>query len=143
MPEEYTSTGVISGLAAKEIAGCRILLPRADIAPRELADGVARLGAVPHEVTAYVTKLPADSVSLGKQMLLDGQIDIITFTSSSTVTNLLTALGDEWYVAKNATIACIGPVTATTAEKAGLRVDIIAWEQTISGLVAAIEDACS
>ena len=72
-------------------------------------------------------------------MLLEREIDIITFTSSSTVTNLLALLGNERGALDKAKIACIGPKTAATAEKAGLGVDIIAAESTMPGLVAAIE----
>lgn len=140
VPEEFTSEGIISGLANIEISGCRILLPRANIAPKDLVDGLAKLGAKPHEVTAYITEQSSEPVTQAKETLNDGQIDIITFTSSSTVTNFLTAIGNERQGVDQAKIACIGPVTAATAEKAGLRVDIVAEEQTIPGLVAAIEE---
>ena len=76
-------------------------------------------------------------------MLLDGEIDIVTFTSSSTVANLISMLGDDWQVIKRTRTACIGPITAATAREAGLEVDITAQEQTIAGLVAAIEEAYS
>lgn len=72
-------------------------------------------------------------------MLMSGEIDIVTFTSSSTVTNLLSLISSEPGVLERVTVACIGPVTATTAVKAGLKVDIVAPEHTIPGLVEAIE----
>ncbi|MCP4608631.1 MAG: HemD protein, partial [Planctomycetes bacterium] len=100
-------------------------------------------GSEPVEVIAYLTKPSAEVAEKAKQMLLDGEIDIITFASSSTVTNLIQSLGDDWQVARNAKIACIGPVTAATAEAAGLTVDVMANEQTIPGLVIAIEEAYS
>jgi uroporphyrinogen III methyltransferase/synthase len=121
------------------VRGCRVLLPRANIAPPDLTEGLARLGAEPHEVTAYLTELPAGTSSGGKQMLLDGEIDIVTFSSSSTVMNLRRLLGDDWEAVKRTTIACIGPVTAETAREAGLGVDIVAEEQTIPGMVRGIE----
>lgn len=73
-------------------------------------------------------------------MLLAGKIDVITFTSSSTVTNLVTAFGGEKLELDGAKIACIGTKTADTAARAGLEVDIVAREATIPGLVAAIEE---
>lgn len=73
-------------------------------------------------------------------MLLSGQIDVITFTSSSTVTNLLDALKEDLPIAAWPKIASIGPKTTETAIRAGIEVDITAGEQTISGLVTAIED---
>ena len=57
------------------------------------------------------------------------------------MTNLIQSLGDDWQAARQAKIACIGPVTAETARNAGFEVDIIAEEQTIPGLVDAIEEA--
>ncbi len=73
-------------------------------------------------------------------MLTSGKIDVITFTSSSTVSNLVAAFGEEPPAVNSAKIACIGPKTAETAAKAGLGVDILAKEQTIPGLVTAIEE---
>jgi len=142
IPAEYTSEAVLSGLSERNIKGCRILLPRADIAPKDLVEGLAGLGAEPTEIKAYLTISPVGIAEKAKQMLLDGEIDIITFASSSTVTNLISMLGDDWQVLQKAKTACIGPVTAATAKTAGLAVDIVAKEQTIPGLVTAIEEAC-
>ncbi|MFA4836038.1 MAG: uroporphyrinogen-III synthase, partial [Dehalococcoidia bacterium] len=141
VPEKFTSESILLMLKGKGIEGCRVLLPRADIAPKDLSEGLIKLGAKPREVTAYLTKPPEKSVSArAKKLLLEGQIDIITFTSSSTVTNLMDALGGDRKAAQKARIACIGPVTAAAAQRAGLKVDIVARESTIPGLVAAIEE---
>ncbi len=143
MPVEYTSKGILEGLSERDIKGSRILLPRADIAPKDLTEGLIGLGSEPVEVIAYLTKPSAEVAEKAKQMLLDGEIDIITFASSSTVTNLIQSLGDDWQAAQKAKIACIGPVTAATTKSVGLTVDIMANEQTIPGLVTAIEEAYS
>jgi uroporphyrinogen-III synthase len=121
------------------LQGCRILLPRADIAGKELFNGLVKLGAEVQEVSAYRTVIDAKGVSKTRQMLMANDIDIITFTSSSTVINLLSALGKNRKVLEKPLIACIGPVTADTAKKSGLRVDVVAQKQTILGLVEAIE----
>jgi len=71
-------------------------------------------------------------------MLLDGEIDVITFTSSSTVRHLVSLLGAEWEAINRTKVACIGPVTAATAAELGVRVDVTASEHTIPGLVEAI-----
>ena len=141
IPKAYTSESLVAGLKTHNVAGCRFLLPRADIAGKELSDGIARLGSEVHEVTAYRTVPLCPVDSRGKQMLLSGQIDIVTFTSSSTVTNLLALLGGQSSAINDkAKTACIGPTTAGAAEKAGLRVDIVARESTIRGLVEAMEE---
>ncbi len=72
-------------------------------------------------------------------MLEAGEIDVVTFTSSSTVSNLMAAVEKPGRIIKSAKIACIGPKTAERATSAGLRVDIVAGESTIPGLVAAME----
>jgi len=139
LPEIYTSQGFLAGLKKKDIAGCRVLLPRADIAGNELLDGLAKLGAEVQQVTAYRTATATKSNSQAKQMLLRGEIDIITFTSASTVNGLLTVLGQRWKVVKQARLACIGPNTAAALAGKGLKADIVATEHTVPGLVAALE----
>ena len=137
--QEFTSESMLNGLAELGVAGCRILLPRSDIAPRELIEGLIKLGADPFEVTAYITSEASDSSSSAKQMLENGDIDIVTFTSSSTVTNLVKKMDANINAINRAKVACIGPMTASAAARAGLRVDIVAQEHTIPGLIAAIE----
>jgi len=139
-PKKYTSKSLLAQLQRHDIAGCRVLLPRADIAGKELTLGLAQLGAEVHEVTAYRTIPNTKAISQGKQLLLAGEIDIITFTSSSAVTNLVAALGKKREAMNKALIACIGPTTAATATQAGLRVDVVAQQHTTLGLVEAIEE---
>jgi uroporphyrinogen III methyltransferase/synthase len=77
-----------------------------------------------------------------QRALVDGSIDAVTFASSNTVRNFLQLGGG----AEGATlpsavvVACIGPMTAQTAEEVGLRVDVVAKEHTIPGLVQALVD---
>jgi len=139
VPHTYTSEGFLAGIKDQGVAGSSFLLPRAELADRELAEGIAQLGAEVREIVIYRTVPPNQECSQGKQMLLSGEIDMVIFTSSSTVTNLLTLLGTERSSIMKAKVACIGPKTAATAEKMGLRVDIVAWENTIPGLVEAIK----
>jgi uroporphyrinogen III methyltransferase/synthase len=137
--QEYTSESILEGMAQLGVSGCRILLPRSDIAPRDLSEGLTRLGAEPLEVAAYRTVVPDEVAPEGKRRLLAGDIDVITFASSSTVANLVTLLDGNVEIINKAKVACIGPATASAAEKAGIRVDIMAQEHTIPGLVAAME----
>ncbi len=140
IPEVYTGEGLVTALAATDIAGKRVLLPRTDIADEELGDGLSRLGATVDEVLAYRTVTPTESVAKIRDLLTAGEVDAITFASSSTVTNLTSAINGDTEAVNQAVIACIGPKTARTAVEAGLRVDVVAGEQTIPGLVAALED---
>jgi uroporphyrinogen III methyltransferase/synthase len=78
--------------------------------------------------------------ALGKR-LKEGNVDVITFTSSSTVTNFLALTGEQLLPEiKKAKIACIGPITAKTARDAGLNVEIVPEAYTVSALMDAIEN---
>lgn len=140
LPDIYTTEGLIDRLSHDDIAGQRFLLPRADIADKELTRGIAQLGAEVHEVTTYRTVPAADAISRAQEMLLSGKIDVITFTSSSTVSNLMAVFNGEQPAVNSVKVACIGPKTADTAVRVGLKVDIVAREHTIPGLVTAIEE---
>ncbi len=138
-PAIYTGEGLIAGLKSWNIKGERFLLPRADIADKALTEGITRLGAEVHEIAVYRTVPVADAVSELKKLLASGEIDVVTFTSSSTVSNLVAALGDK-SKKNDVIIACIGPKTADTVAGAGFKADIVAREHTIPGLIEAIEE---
>lgn len=143
IPAEYRAEAIVAGLRDSIKAGDRVLLPRADIARQLLPEALSELGAVVDEVTAYRTVAGSGNAPVIREMLAGGEIDIITFTSSSTVrnfVNLLGAGGDPKGLLGQARVACIGPVTARTAGELGLPVDITAQEYTIAGLLKAILD---
>jgi uroporphyrinogen III methyltransferase/synthase len=89
---------------------------------------------------AYRTLTPAGSVEKARKLLSHGKIDIATFTSSSTVQNLIDLLDGDSSPLKNVLIACIGPVTARKARELGLKVDVVARRHTVAGLVEALRD---
>ena len=128
------------GLLERGAAGSRVLIPRAREAREVLPEKLAEAGAEVEVVTAYETVLDDSGVDAMKDMLSGGEIDIITFTSSSTVKNFVQLLEGYDFKALPAsvTIACIGPVTAETAIELGLRVELVADEYTIPGLVRAL-----
>ena len=140
-PSRSVSSAALEELAACDWSGVSVLLPTADIGRDELAEGLARLGASVERVTAYRTITPPDAAQRARDAFADG-IDIVTFTSSSTVRNLLALLEEDGGPGKDALsgslIACIGPVTAGTARELGLRVDIEAGEHTVDGLAEAL-----
>ena len=140
IPDVYTGEGLIAGLKKQDVTGQWFLLPRADIADKALAQGISQLGAEVHEVDAYHTVPATETTIRAKQMLISGEIDVITFTSSSTVSNLAATFQGEPMTINSVKVACIGPKTAETAVKVGLKVDIMAGDQTIPGLVDAIEE---
>lgn len=137
VPAEYVAEAILPGLG--EVRGQRILLPRADIARKALVNALLEQGALPDEIAVYRTVAPVpDAQALAD---LEQGIDIATFTSSSTVRNFYQILGERAAsLLRGAVVACIGPVTARTAQDLGLRVDITAVDYTVDGLVSALLD---
>lgn len=140
VPAEYRAEAVLEGLLERGAADGSVLIPRAKEAREVLPEKLAEAGARVEVVPAYETVLDETGVDEMKNMLSSGEIDIITYTSSSTVTNFVKLLDgfDFQALPENVTIACIGPVTADTARDLGLRVDLVADEYTIPGLVRAL-----
>lgn len=139
VPLEFRAEGIVEALTPHIVAGDRILIPRALVARDILPVKLRELGADVDVVPAYQTIAgDTDGAALAKQ-LAAGEIDLVTFTSSSTVTNLLALLGEQGAnLVKHAKIACIGPITAATCLEHDIRPDAMAEEYTISGMVTAI-----
>jgi uroporphyrinogen III methyltransferase / synthase len=135
VPDEYIAESIVAGLG--DVQGQRVLLPRADIARRALGDDLAARGAIVTEVVAYRT-LPAAPDPAGLAELRRG-VDVIIFTSSSTVRNFVALVGSASH-SLTAVVACIGPITAATAHDAGLPVNVVAQEYTTEGVVAALAE---
>ena len=142
MPTAYTSRSVANSFAALDISGARILLPRADIAPPTLPDGLRQMGAAVTEISAYHTAIPADAAAVAKETLASGTIDAVTFTSSSTVRNLVSMLGGAALI-NECKVISIGPVTSRTASELGVRVDREAAEHTVRGVADAVLEVLS
>ena len=142
VPKEYRAEGILSAMYGKLKEGDKVLLPRAAEARSILPEELKRQGADVVVATAYETVAgEADGMALSEE-LANGSIDAVTFTSSSTVKNLLKLLGDNApELLKNVKIAAIGPITAETCKKNGLQVTVQAQEYTIDGLIQAVKEA--
>jgi len=143
-PAESRAEAIVQSLRERgEIKGQRFLLPRADIAREVLPEELRKAGADVTEVTAYRTVL-AEIEREGDpdiyRMLLEKRVDVVTFTSASTVKNFVQIFGAEQAPdLLNATkVAAIGPVTAEAAEQYGIHTSIMPKEYTIPALVEAI-----
>ncbi len=140
VPEDYVAESLIKSLGKENIKGKKFLLPRAAVARETLPDQLRAQGAVIDVAPAYRTVRPQTDTDELIRRLKEGSIHAVTFTSSSTVTHFMDLIGGKLkpQLAKIA-VACIGPVTAKTAENAGLKVDIMAEEYTVDGLIAELE----
>jgi uroporphyrinogen III methyltransferase/synthase len=108
---------------------------------REVLEAKLREAGVSVRVApCYRTVPDASNAPRVRELLEAGQLDWVTFTSSSTVRNFLDALGAEFMLAhrSNFKVAVIGPVTAATAREAGLDPDVIAESASVESLAAAL-----
>jgi uroporphyrinogen III methyltransferase/synthase len=143
-PAEYRTESVIEAMKAREgLQGARVLLPRANIARELLADELREAGAHVVEVVAYRTALASGDRNGDHdvyRMLLDREIDAVTFTSASTVRNFVEILGrDQAIDLLNTTVvASIGPVTAEAAQQLDIATSVMPERYTIPDLVDAL-----
>jgi uroporphyrinogen III methyltransferase / synthase len=142
---EYTAEGLAKALEGWEMEGMRVLVPRAEVARDALPSLLAMRGAEVEILPVYQAVCPVQAGPALLRLFGAEGVDVITFTSSSTVANFVRAFPDDRLpaVLGDAEVACMGPVTADTARKLGLRVDIVAREYTTHGLVQAIVEAAA
>ncbi|MGA6971272.1 MAG: uroporphyrinogen-III C-methyltransferase [Candidatus Binatus sp.] len=137
VPDEYRAEQIIPAIGIKQIRGKRFLIPRAEVAREALPEILRDKGAKEVVVApAYRTIKPKGAqVERMRELLASGSIDLVTFTSSSTVTNFCELIGAS---AKGIKAAAIGPITAATAEERGFDVVVKAEQYTIDGLIEGI-----
>jgi len=138
-PDRFVAEALLDALhGRRDVKGARVLYATAEGARDTLQLGLQELGAVVDRVDLYRSVLDGSGAEqLAVRMRNDGA-DLVTFTSASSVTNFVDAVGVD--VAREAPAASIGPVTTQAARAAGLDVVVEASESTIPGLVSAIVD---
>lgn len=144
IPESYRAESVIKAFEQEEVKGKKILLPRAKEARPILPEELGKMGADVDEIPCYKTEPAADSADILLKELDQRCVDLVTFTSSSTVKNFHRILPANEHERKrlmeNVTIASIGPITSDTARELGFTVHVEAKSYTIDGLCQAIRD---
>jgi uroporphyrinogen III methyltransferase/synthase len=140
IPDQYWAEGVVEGLKKSLLDGKRILLPRPVIARDYIPKKLTESGAIVDVIEAYQTVKPDYSQHQLSMLFKDGVIDMITFTSPSTVDNFLDLLKGKSIFKEllKAKVACIGPITAQRAVEKGLKIDIVPDEYTMDALSKAI-----
>lgn len=140
VPKNYRAEAVVDAFSKIDLEGKKMLLPRAKEARPVLPVELRKMGAEVDEVTAYVTEKVRENADQLIKKLEEKSIDLITFTSSSTVKNFKDLLPQDNFkqLTKALTIASIGPITTETAEIIGFNVSITAKSYTIPGLCDAI-----
>jgi uroporphyrinogen III methyltransferase/synthase len=138
VPQEYVAEAILPGLG--NLNGKWILLPRAEIARKELPEAIIKAGGIAHEIIVYKT-LPAKPDADGFAALKAG-VNVITFTSASTVENFVAIMRqnklEPLNLPNNPLFACIGPITEQAARSEGFENIVVAKEYTTEGLIEAI-----
>jgi uroporphyrinogen III methyltransferase/synthase len=144
LPDEYRAEAVVAALRAHgPLDGVRVLLPRSDIGREVIAEELRKSGAVVTDVIAYRTvleELQREGDPDVYKMLLEGRIDVVTFTSASAVRNFVRVYGADQVtdLLKGTTVAVIGPVTSDAARQSGMTVSVQPDSYTLGDLVDAI-----
>ena len=143
MPEKFTAADLSRKLESEDLRGKTFLFPRGNLGKDMLQDNLKLLGANVDSVIVYQTVRPHQTkIDEVRAMLLNGDIDVTTFTSPSTFNNFAALFSKPELIDifKKTRIAVIGPVTATAITSAGFEPDITVRESTIAALTQAIID---
>jgi uroporphyrinogen III methyltransferase / synthase len=138
VPYEFIAEGILQSFAGMDLQRRKILIPRADKARDILPLGLKKMGAEVDVAAVYRTVNSGRKKEELARLISEDKVHIITFTSSSTVTNFVEIMGADYMLPSFIRIACIGPVTAAAAKKAGFKVDISREEYTMEGLVRSL-----
>ena len=141
VPEKFVAESIVESLKPFLNIGEKVLIPRSNLGRKILVETIKDLGGIVSEVIAYETVLETNNdMDYLLTELSNKTISMITFTSSSTVKNFITLLGNDYKeLLKNIPIASIGPVTSETIKDFDLNVTLEAETHTISGLVSSIK----
>jgi uroporphyrinogen III methyltransferase/synthase len=138
VPERFVAESLLDAFPGLATPGERVLLARAEQARDVLPEGLGERGYLVDVLAVYRTVRTEPDPSVVEQIRA-GKVDAVTFTSSSTVTNFVDAIGE--LTGPQPLVISIGPVTSATASERGLRVDAEADPHTIEGLVRAVAEA--
>jgi uroporphyrinogen III methyltransferase/synthase len=139
LPPDFNAEALADALSKHDLAGKRVLLPQAAAARDTVRDALRQAGASVDAITVYRTVVPDALAAQARALFAPGAPDWVTFTSGSTVRNLLAAAGAE--ALAQVRCASIGPATTAVALECGLRIDAEAEPSTADGLADAIARA--
>jgi uroporphyrinogen III methyltransferase/synthase len=137
IPDDYQAEGVVA-LLGSEVAGKRVLYPRAALARDLIVNELTAAGATVIAPVAYASAVPAEAAAIARAALAEG-LDLLTFTAASTVRNFASLLNEqELATARAIPVAVIGQQTAAAAGELGFTVVVEPAEATLEAMIAAI-----
>jgi uroporphyrinogen III methyltransferase/synthase len=140
VPREFRAEAILEEIAPGEMAGKRVLIPRASVARDVLPQTLRKWGAQVDVVEAYRTEPARANAPWLRGLLMRREIHMVTFTSPSTANCFAAVFKGESLkeLLAHTAVASIGPITCETLEAMGIRVDVVPQEYTIVGLTRAI-----
>lgn len=137
IPKEYVAEGFVRDFIPLVYKSMKVLLPKGNLARDYIGDSLSRAGANVDEIVVYETYLPEESKLQLQAAITERKLDILTFTSPSTVDHFMEVV-EAYGLHKNIEdflISCIGPVTKEKIESVGLRVDVMPSTYTVEDML--------
>ncbi|MGH7705893.1 MAG: uroporphyrinogen-III synthase, partial [Candidatus Dormibacteria bacterium] len=138
LPQSFIAEGLIEQLREADLAGRRVLLPRAAGARAVLPAALEQLGAQLELVAVYRMVALESSRAYLAEALRDPRLDCVVFASGSSV-GCFAHLRSGRPLPSTVRVVCIGPITAGAAEEAGFQPWLVAKDHSLDGLLAALE----
>ncbi|WP_226677453.1 uroporphyrinogen-III synthase [Mesobacillus jeotgali] len=140
VPEEYVAEGFVDEFLPHVKQGERILIPKGNLARDYISAALMEKGAIINEVIIYETYLPEESKGKLVKMLTEESLDILTFTSPSTIDHFMKIVEEHNLGSKleHCIVACIGPVSKRKAEQRGLKVHAMPEKYTVEEMLKSV-----
>jgi len=142
IPEQFTGEGVVAAFQGFDLQGRQVLFPKADGARDLIPQQLRKMGAVVVDPVVYRNIMPQSLPTEARQALEQQQLDVVIFSSPSTVRNLAALAGGALHLQKllaGMTVASIGPITSQACSESGLTVTLEPRQATLDDLVAELE----
>lgn len=146
MPPRFTAADLASAIGRGNIRGMVFLFPHGNLTDDSLSRTLGALGARVAGVTVYRTLPPRRAdVDKVQELLVNGKVDFITFTSPSTVQNFFSLFsgGVRTKIIAATRFAVIGPVTAGALRRAGVEPAVVSGRSTAEALIEAVAGYCA
>lgn len=140
IPTEFVAETFVTEFLPYVQEGTRVLIPKGNLARSFISEGLKRIGAIVDEVIVYETYFPVESKSVLTEKIIQHELDVVPFTSPSTVDYFMEVIRENGLSEELSTFtfACIGPIAKNRAESYGLNVEIVPTVYTVEEMVRAI-----
>lgn len=140
IPNQYVAEGFVHDFLPHVHQGMKVLIPKGNLARDYIAEALTNAGAYVDEMVVYETYLPEDSKERLKELLTTKQLDVLTFTSPSTVKHFMQVVEENQLIEEidECLVACIGPVTKEKLDSVGLHVHVVPETYTVEEMLKSV-----